>query len=134
MNEHLSKVLHDRTISLADEESVRDVLARSVFGLWQIVNDLTRIRPTKRDRFQVTIFGSARTLPGTDSYEEAKRVALREPHAGVALLARLDQGDDCFVGRGLAESASRRLPHTEERVVVERVFKQFNGFLRLSFS
>lgn len=62
-------------ISLTDEEAVKDVLVRTVFGLWDIVNDLTRLRPSKRDRFRVTIFGSARAQPGTFAYEEVKRVA-----------------------------------------------------------
>jgi len=62
-------------ISLADEEAVRQVLVDSVFGLWDIVNNLTRLKPTKRDRYRVTIFGSARATPGTYAYSEVKRVA-----------------------------------------------------------
>src|SRR6201997_343633 len=61
--------------SLADEEGVKDILVRSVFGLWEIVNDLTRLRPSKRERYRVTIFGSARARPGTYVYDEVKRVA-----------------------------------------------------------
>jgi uncharacterized protein (TIGR00730 family) len=62
-------------ITLADEERVKDVLVKAVFGLWDVVNDLTRLRPTKRERYRVTIFGSARATPGTFVYEEVKRVA-----------------------------------------------------------
>src|SRR5262249_3602733 len=47
----------------------------TVFGLWEIVNDLTRLRPSKRERYRVTIFGSARAQPGTYVYDEVKRVA-----------------------------------------------------------
>ena len=53
------------TVSLADEEGVKDVLVNTVFSLWDIVNNLTRLRPSKRDRYRVTIFGSARAHPGT---------------------------------------------------------------------
>jgi uncharacterized protein (TIGR00730 family) len=63
------------TISLADEEAVRDILAHTVFGLWDIVNNLTRLRPSKRERYRVTIFGSARAKPGMFVYDEVKRVA-----------------------------------------------------------
>jgi uncharacterized protein (TIGR00730 family) len=63
------------TISLADEEAIKEVLVRAVFGLWDVVNDLTRLRPTKRERYRVTIFGSARAKPGTFVYDEVKRVA-----------------------------------------------------------
>jgi uncharacterized protein (TIGR00730 family) len=63
------------TISLADEDAVKQVLVQSVFGLWDVVNTLTRLRPSKRERYRVTIFGSARAKPGSYVYDEVKRVA-----------------------------------------------------------
>lgn len=48
------------SISLGDEAQVVAVLRESVQGLWEVVNNLTRLRPTKRPEFRVTIFGSAR--------------------------------------------------------------------------
>lgn len=62
-------------VSVADEEAVKQILVSSVFGLWDVVNNLTRIRPTQRERYRVTIFGSARAKPGTFVYEEVKRLA-----------------------------------------------------------
>src|SRR6187200_1937049 len=62
-------------VSLADEDAVKQLLVGTVFGLWDIVNNLTRLRPSKRDRYRVTIFGSARAKPGTYVYDEVKRVA-----------------------------------------------------------
>ena len=62
-------------VSLADEEEVKQVLLKSILGLWDVVNDLTRLRPSRRDRYRVTIFGSARVKAGTFGYEETKRVA-----------------------------------------------------------
>jgi uncharacterized protein (TIGR00730 family) len=62
-------------VSVADEEAVKQILVDSVFGLWDVVHNLTRIRPTRRERYRVTIFGSARAKPGTFAYEEVKRVA-----------------------------------------------------------
>src|SRR6185503_8643251 len=62
-------------ISLANEDEVKKVLLSSVLGLWDVVNNLTRLKPSKRDRYRVTIFGSARAKPGTFAYEEVKRVA-----------------------------------------------------------
>ena len=44
------------TISLADEEAVKQILVRTVFGLWDIVSNLTRLRPSKRERYRVRIF------------------------------------------------------------------------------
>jgi uncharacterized protein (TIGR00730 family) len=64
-----------QTISLADEDGVKQVLVGTVLDLWGIVNNLTRLRPSKRERYRVTIFGSARARPGTFVYEETRRVA-----------------------------------------------------------
>ena len=62
-------------ISLADEEAVKQVVADSVLALWDVVNSLARLRPSRRERYRVTLFGSARALPGSFAYEETKRVA-----------------------------------------------------------
>jgi uncharacterized protein (TIGR00730 family) len=62
-------------VSLADEEAVKKVLASSIMGLWQVVNTLTRLRPSKRERYRVAIFGSARAQPGSFVYDEVKRVS-----------------------------------------------------------
>jgi uncharacterized protein (TIGR00730 family) len=77
-------------ISLADEEGVKQLLVNTVFGLWDIVNNLTRLKPSKSERYRVTIFGSARAKPGSYVYEEVKRVA--------AALAEL--GCDIITGGG----------------------------------
>ncbi len=62
-------------VSLADEEEVKKVLASTVLGLWELVNNLTRLRPSKRERYRVAVFGSARAQPGSFVYQEVKRVA-----------------------------------------------------------
>src|SRR5512139_3022285 len=64
-----------QTASLADEEAVKQILVSTVLGLWDMVNNLTRLRPSKPERYRVTIFGSARARPGTFAYDEVKRVA-----------------------------------------------------------
>ncbi len=50
-------------VPLSDEKAALDILVKSIFGLWDTVNNLTRLRPTKRDTYRVTIFGSARVDP-----------------------------------------------------------------------
>jgi uncharacterized protein (TIGR00730 family) len=64
-----------RLVSLSDEEAVKEIIATTVLDLWKVVNNLTRLRPSKRERYRVAIFGSARAKPGTFVYEEVKRVA-----------------------------------------------------------
>ena len=75
MSETTSSKQGPATVSLADEEGVKRILVDTVFGLWGMVNNLTRLRPTKRERYRVTIFGSARAQPGGRAYEEVKRLA-----------------------------------------------------------
>ena len=75
MSDALDRPDESRLISLADEEAVREILTTSVFDLWKVVNNLTRLKPSKRDRYRVAIFGSARAQPGTFVYEEVRRTA-----------------------------------------------------------
>src|SRR6188474_414043 len=62
-------------VRLDDEEAVKRLLVDTLFGLWGTINNLNRLRPSKRERFRVTIFGSARTAPDHWVYQEVKRVA-----------------------------------------------------------
>jgi hypothetical protein len=41
-------------VSLADEQAVKQVLTDSVLGLWDVVNNLTRLKPSRDDRYRVT--------------------------------------------------------------------------------
>lgn len=62
-------------VRLSDEEAVRKIIIQSVFDLWKVVNELTRLRPTKSEQYRVSIFGSARTKPGSFAYEQVKLLA-----------------------------------------------------------
>ena len=85
-------------VSLADEERVKEVLVDSVLGLWDVVNNLARLRPSRRERYRVTIFGSARVQPGSFAYEETRRVA--------AALADMDCDIITGGGPGLMRAAN----------------------------
>jgi predicted Rossmann-fold nucleotide-binding protein len=63
------------TVSLSDEEGVKRILTDTLFALWATVNNLSRLRPSKRERYRVTVFGSARTRPGHWVYQEVKRMS-----------------------------------------------------------
>jgi uncharacterized protein (TIGR00730 family) len=75
MNSAQQVVDRSGAVSLTNEDAVKEILVRAVFGLWDVVNDLTRLRPSKHERYRVTIFGSARARPGTFVYDEVKRIA-----------------------------------------------------------
>ena len=62
-------------VPLSDEKAALDILSRSVLGLWETVNTLTRLRPTKRDRYRVTVFGSARVAPDHWVYAAVRDLA-----------------------------------------------------------
>jgi uncharacterized protein (TIGR00730 family) len=118
-------------VSLADEPHVKQVLIDSVLGLWDVVNNLTRLRPTKHDHYRVTIFGSARAKPGTIAYEETKRVS--------AALAEM--GCDVITGGGpgLMQAANEGVQLAGERgksvgIRVDLPFEQtVNPFVEVAF-
>lgn len=62
-------------VRIGDEEATVQVLSQAVLGLWDVVNNLTRLRPTRRERYRVTIFGSARTDPGHWGYAAVRDLA-----------------------------------------------------------
>ncbi len=62
-------------VPLSDEKGTLEILTRSLFSLWDTVNSLTRLRPTKRDRYRVAIFGSARVDPNHWVYSAVRDTA-----------------------------------------------------------
>src|SRR5215472_3123098 len=60
-------------ISLGNEREVLDPIANSIMGLWDVVNNLTRLR--QRERYRVTIFGSARVPEDHWVYAAVRDVA-----------------------------------------------------------
>jgi uncharacterized protein (TIGR00730 family) len=85
-------------VSLGDEQQVLEVVTATAYKLWEAVNTLTRLRPTRRSRYRVTIFGSARVAADHWVYQAVRDLA--------AELARLD----CVIvtggGPGLMQAAN----------------------------
>jgi hypothetical protein len=52
------------SISLGNEEQAVEVLLQSVQGLWEVVNNLTRLHPTKKEEFRVTARLGFRLITG----------------------------------------------------------------------
>ena len=120
-------------ISLADEEGVKEVLAQSVLGLWDVVNNLTRLRPSRRERYRVSIFGSARVPEDTWIYAAVRDVA--------AELTRMNCDIVTGGGPGLMQAANEgaslaHASHTQQSVGirVELPFEQeVNAFVTQAF-
>jgi uncharacterized protein (TIGR00730 family) len=98
MTEDVSGQSKTDSVALNDEEQVLEVLRQSVFGLWDVVNNLTRLTPTRRPDFRVSIFGSARV-----SRDHWVHAAVRDLARQLALMG-------CSVitggGPGLMEAAN----------------------------
>src|SRR4026208_1985812 len=86
MNTTTSTISRTNAVSLADEDAVKEVLVESVLGLWDVVNNLTRLKPSRKERYRVTIFGSARAKPGTVAYEETKKAAKMPAEMGCDII------------------------------------------------
>ncbi len=120
-------------ISLANEEAVKQILVNSVFGLWDIVNNLTRVRPTKHERYRVTIFGSARAKPGTYVYDEVKRVAAALAEMGCDIVTGGGPGLMQAANEG-ASAASAPERSRSVGIRVELPFEQeSNPFVKQAF-
>jgi len=108
-------------------------LARSVFGLWTVVNDLTRVRPVQRKAYRVTIFGSARVERGHWVYEAVRDLG--------AELTRLGCDIVTGGGPGLMQAANEgaRIADPEGRqqsvgIRVELPFEQeVNAFVNQAY-
>ena len=74
-------------VKLSDEDATVALIERAVTGLWEVVNELTRLRRTTRQNYRVTIFGSARLKPGSPAYEQVKRLASELTQMGCDIMS-----------------------------------------------
>jgi len=127
-------------ISLADEHAVRDAVWGSIQDLWEVVNTLTRLRPSTRERYRVTIFGSARVEPDTFAYDETKRAArmLAEmgcdivTGGGPGLMQAANEGASAASGRSRSYGIRVELPFEQEvNAFVTQAFEHQTFFTRL---
>jgi hypothetical protein len=107
MNEPKSALQTGDVIHLCDETATADVLKQAVLSLWEVVNNLTRLRQTKREHYYVTIFGSARIQPNQEVYVEVKRLA--------AELTRMGCGIVTGGGPGLMQAANEGAREADEK-------------------
>ena len=128
-----------RVISLADEEAVKQILSTTVLDLWKVVNNLTRLRPSKRERYRVAIFGSARAQPGTFVYDEVKRVAAAVATLGCDIVTGGGPGLMQAANEGARSAGAERsvgirveLPFEQDvNPFVEQAFEHETFFTRL---
>ena len=126
-------------VSLADEDAVKEILVNTILNLWKLVNDLTRLRPSKKERYKVTIFGSARVPRDSWVFGEVKRLARSLSEMGCDIVTGGGPGLMRAANEGAAEAGRRRsygirvdLPFEQEvNPFVEQAFEHRTFFTRL---
>ena len=139
------KIISERdssVVSLADEEKVKDVLVSTVLDLWEAVNNLTRLRPSKKERYRVTIFGSARIPKDSWVYKEVTRLASELSDMGCDIVTGGGPGLMQAANEGAGKAAGSRrggslgvridLPFEQDiNPFVEQAFEHRTFFTRL---
>jgi len=140
MSENDFTAQKSNVVSLADEERVKQVLVNSILGLWDVVNNLTQLKPSRRERYRVTIFGSARVKAGTFGYEETKRLAAALAAMGCDIITGGGPGLMQAANEGAAAAPDRArsfgirvdLPFEQEvNAFVTQAFEHRTFFTRL---
>lgn len=136
-------------VSLNNEPEVHKVLSDTLLGLWSIVNNLSRLRPSKRERYRVTIFGSARTQPGHFVYGEVKRMAAALAELGCdivtgggpGLMMAANEGAELARAEGASRSVGIRVdlpfeqksnPFVSQAFTHETFFSRLHHFVLVS--
>jgi hypothetical protein len=70
----MSDPSHFRSI-VCENAATLAVVDDALHHLWSVANRLSQIRAARRDRFTVTVFGSARIEPGQELYGDVKELA-----------------------------------------------------------
>src|SRR5206468_3206862 len=118
------------------------ILDKTIYQLWETINDLDQIQPERVEHYRVSVFGSSRIRRGDPVYEEVKKLSFELARMGVDIVtgggpglmeaansgAREGQGESKAWSFGLAI----HLP-TEENAnpFVDKVFRHRTFFSRL---
>lgn len=126
----------------SDNPETLGVVDEALDNLWAVANQLSRIRPARRERYSVTVFGSSRIQPGEALYEEVKRLTtvLSEMRCdivtggGPGLMQAANEGAQNGDPEDVARSIGIRvaLPFEKEaNAFVEQVYTHQTFFTRL---
>jgi uncharacterized protein (TIGR00730 family) len=100
-------------VLFSQEEQVAQVLVNAVENLWEAVNELTRLRQTRKSHYYVSIFGSARIKQESEPYQEVKALAAR--------LAALDIGVITGGGPGLMQAANEGIASSNPEALAHSI-------------
>lgn len=134
MNDDSQELASSQTaVSLGDERAVLELVSGSIMKLWDTVNSLTRLRPTRRERYRVTIFGSARVPSDHWVYVAVRDLAEELTRLGCDIVS----GGGPGLMQAANEGAKRADPSGEARSVGIRIVLPFeqgvNDFVTESY-
>lgn len=129
-------------VSTADSDATYAIVENAVMELWQVVNNLTRISPERRDRYRVTIFGSARMQPNDPIYAGVRCLASELTKLGCdivtgggpGLMQAANEGSVLADPQDLTKSIGIRVDLSFEQAAnpfVEQVYNHQTFFSRL---
>ena len=129
-------------VRLSDEDATTALVERAVTGLWEVVNELTRLRRTTRQNYRVTIFGSARLKPDTAPYNSVKKLAAELTNMGCdiisgggpGLMQAANEGSHSVQPKALTRSVGIRIELPFEQAVnpfVGQAYEHRTFFSRL---
>jgi predicted Rossmann-fold nucleotide-binding protein len=109
---------------LPDYKDAFETVQDSIFELWDVVNRLSAITPPKRDRYSVTIFGSARLQKDSLIYSGVRQLAMELTQMGCDIITG--------GGPGLMEAANEGSviadPHNKTQSIGLRVALDFEQY------
>jgi uncharacterized protein (TIGR00730 family) len=97
-----------------DRDTAVQIWRDSILKLWEVVDDMTRLRPTHTPHYSVTVFGSARLAPETPHYDAVRRLA----HDLAAMGCRVVTGGGPGLMQAANEGAWEVSPESKESVGV----------------
>ena len=121
-------------VKISDEESTKAVIKNVIGGLWEAVNELTRLRPERQTHYNVSIFGSARIAPDNPYYGQVRDLA----RALAEMNCNIITGGGPGMMQAANEGASEVTQGTLDRSVgirIELPFEQdVNPFVQSAFT
>lgn len=66
---------HEQNTVVSESAETFDVIEDALLDLWNVVDDLSRIRPRVSKYYRVTIFGSSRMREGDPLYDDVRELA-----------------------------------------------------------
>lgn len=134
--------LSPHLVSFNDPEGTLKVVKQAVLELWEVINALTSLRPPKRERFRVTIFGSARIQSDSAIYQDVKWLATQLTQmqcdivtgGGPGLMTAANEGSVAADPQDITRSIGIRIDleaEQETNPFVEEVFRHRTFFSRL---